>query len=98
AGLVVVVHEIDFVRTAIGGAVLPVVNDIVPDIEPANVKSLLVQTARETPVPSGAMREQVVMKAADVAAYARGVTVLRAGRIFFVAGFIEGFGDERALE
>ena len=38
------------------------------------------------------------MKAADVAADTRGVTVLRAERIFFMASVVESFGDQVALE
>src|SRR5690606_5629695 len=80
-GLVVVVHEVHLVRASVRRAVLPVVNNVVPDIEPAGVEMVLVQPARKAPVPAGAMRQQIVMKTANVPADARRVTVLRARRI-----------------
>ena len=99
SGLVVVVHEVDLMRAAIRGAIFPVEDDVVADVEATSVFIVgLAQTAGETPIATSAMGEEVVMKAADVAADARGVTVLRADGIFFVPRFVKGFGDQRALE
>ena len=95
AGLVVVGDEIDLVRAAVGGAVLPVVNDIVAEIEPAGVGArFLVQPARQAPVSPGAMREEIVVEAADVAADAGRIAMLRAGRILLVPGGVQRLGNQ----
>src|SRR5690606_23745875 len=64
---------------------------------PAGVEMVLVQPARKAPVPAGAMRQQIVMKTANVPADARRVTVLRARRIILVPGRVQRFRNQRAL-
>ena len=87
-------------HAAVGRAVAPVVDDVVADIEPARVvPPALVEPAGEAPVAAGAVGEQVVVEAADVAADAGREAVLLAGAgVILVVGDVQRLGDERPLE
>jgi len=100
-GLVVVVDVVAEEHAAVGGAGSPVVDDVVADIEGAGVFAVLREAAGEGPIAIGAMGEEIVVVAADLAADGAGEGVgLELGAIGggVMVGMLEGLGDEVALE
>src|SRR5262249_27472022 len=100
AGQVEVVHEVQLADASVGGAVAPVVDHVVADIQPPGEPlSGAVQPAGQAPVPPCAVGEQIVVEAADVAGDAPGERVPLAGAdVLLVAREIERLRDDAPLE
>ena len=95
---VIVADKVDLRGAAIGGPVLPIVDDVVADIERPGVPAGAIEATGEAPIAAGIVGEQIVVKRAHIAADARRVTVLGAGLVVLVARRIQGLGDERILQ
>src|SRR6266516_92975 len=95
--LVVVIHEVELSDAAIGGPSIPVVNNIAPDIQTPGEIAIARQPARQTPIASLGLRQQIVMPTADIAAGAAGVAMTGAWGIILVTGLIERFGNHDLL-
>ena len=77
---------------------IPIINDIIKYIKTACKISVAVQSAGQAPVPSSIVGQQVVMKASHITAYAGGISVSRPGRIIFMSGHVQCFGDQCSLQ
>src|SRR5690606_3055242 len=95
---VIVADEVGLADAAVGGAVFPVVNHVVADIEIAGELAALGEPAGHAPVATGAVGQQVVVEAADVTGDAAGKGMALARAIAGMAGDVEGLGDDAALQ
>src|SRR5689334_11094388 len=99
AGDVIVAREVDRSHAAVGGAVDPVVADVISDIEiTGETIAALREATGKAPVAPGAAGHQVVMKAADIPADAAGVAVHRAGGVVLVIRDVQWVGYDAALK
>ena len=85
-------------RTSVRHAAVPVVNDIIKNIQTPCVIAIAIQTAAHAPIPARIMRQQIVMKAADVAADGCRITMPRSRWIIFVVGDMQRFGNQSPLQ
>src|SRR5207253_1437875 len=98
-GFIVIIYEVNLVRASVRGAVFPVVNDIVPQIEAAGIFIFrFTEPTRQTPVSTGTIRQEVMMEAANVSTDTGCVAVLGARWILLVPRLIQSFGNQRVLQ
>ena len=64
---VIVVHKVDLFRATVGRSVVPVVNNIIAHVEASGVTASLIDAARQAPVSTSTMGQQIVVKTANVA-------------------------------
>ncbi len=67
AGQIEIVHKLKRLHASVSGAMFPIENDVVPDIQTPCKPATTIQAARQTPVSSGAVSDEVVMKTPDIA-------------------------------
>src|SRR5207248_2675894 len=100
AGDVVIADKIHAPRSAVVGAVRPVVDDVIANIEIAiKLVPAMLQASGQAPVSPGAVGQQIVMKASNVAGDRASEAVALAGPdIMRMDRHVQRLSDDRALK
>ena len=96
--LVVIAHEVYLVRTAIGHAAHPVIDNVVKYVKTTRIIAVPVEATAQAPVAARIVCKQVVVEAADIAADGRRVPVPRSRCIVLVIRNVQRFRNQRALQ
>ena len=83
---------------AVGGASVPVVADIIKEVQTANGAVLSVHAATHRPVAAVAVDEQVVVPRTDASVDGGSITVVCAVRIVLMSGNAQCLADDAVLE
>ena len=98
AHLVVVVDKVHGMAVSVSGTTLPVVADIVEEVQSTDGTVLAVHAATHRPVATGAVDKQIMVPRADATVNGCSIAVVSAVAVILVAGDAEGLADDAVLE
>ena len=101
--LIVVVDEIDFMGTTVGSTAAPVINHIVEHIMMTIIVAGAIESARDTPVASFVMCQQIVVERSGQSSHlsasdGSGIAVLCSRAVVGMVGTVERLADDSALQ
>ena len=96
--LIVIVHKVHCVAVTVGSTIVPVVADIIKQIESTNGSVLAVHTAAHTPVTAFAIHQQVVMPRTDASIDGGRIAMISTVSIILMARDTQCLRDDTILE